>query len=87
MVFRDGERYVFAPPYGPDSDWVRNVLAAGGGDLLSRGRRIHLADPRLSGDAAPGVPVFVRGVLRRLGCTAYMTLTQPSASSDPKEKS
>ncbi|MCW2862737.1 MAG: hypothetical protein JWP48_4445 [Actinoallomurus sp.] len=85
MVFRDGERYVLALPYGPDSDWVRNVLAAGGCDLLTRGRRTHLNEPRLHGDAPPGVPVFVRGLLRRLGRTQYLTLTPPSSAS--KEES
>jgi hypothetical protein len=85
MVFRDGERHVLALPYGPDSDWVRNVLAAGGCDLLTRGRRTHLNEPRLHGDAPPGVPVFVRGLLRRLGRTQYLTLTPPSSAS--KEES
>jgi deazaflavin-dependent oxidoreductase (nitroreductase family) len=81
MVFRDGERYVFALPYGRESDWARNVLAAGGCDLLSRGRRVHLAEPRLREDASPGVPPFVRGVLRRLGHTEYLTL-HPSDSKE-----
>ena len=85
MVFRDGERYVFALPYGRESDWARNVLAAGGCDLLSRGRRIQLAEPRLHRDVPPGVPAFVRGVLRRLGGTEYLTLTRPS--SDSQEES
>jgi len=39
MVFRRGGRCVLALPYGSESDWVRNTLAAGGCDLVTRGRR------------------------------------------------
>ena len=44
-VFVRGEDYVIALPYGPGSDWVRNVLAAGGCDLTVRGRRVRLLPP------------------------------------------
>ena len=83
MAFREGGRYVFALPYGADSDWVRNVLAAGGGDLLTRGRRLRLSDPRVGENDAPAaLPAAVRLVLRRLGCTTYLTA---SIASDAKE--
>jgi hypothetical protein len=35
-VFRDGDRYLFALTYGADSDWVRDVLAAGGCEIEKR---------------------------------------------------
>ncbi len=42
-VFRRGEGYVFALTYGPDVDWVRNIIAR---------RRLHDAHPRPDGAAA-----------------------------------
>lgn len=39
----------FAIPiaYGAQSDWVRNLVAAGGGELLHRRRRYALGNPRI----------------------------------------
>jgi len=39
--------YVFVPNYGPRSDWVRNVLAAGTADLRIDGEEIELGSPRM----------------------------------------
>src|SRR5205085_12553135 len=41
---------VVALTYGPDSDWVRNVLAQGGCTLETRGRVVRLTRPRLVHD-------------------------------------
>ena len=41
-VFRRSDGYVVALGYGSHADWVKNVLAAGECDLVSRGRRHHL---------------------------------------------
>src|ERR671935_231859 len=46
-VFRRGDRYLFALTYGSDVDWVKNVLAAGGCDMQTRGRHIKLVGPEL----------------------------------------
>jgi deazaflavin-dependent oxidoreductase (nitroreductase family) len=50
-LFRDGDRYVIALTYGADSQWVRNVLAAGAVDIETRGA---LARPRT--DPPPSRP-------------------------------
>jgi deazaflavin-dependent oxidoreductase (nitroreductase family) len=47
---RPGDRYVLALTYGSDTDWVRNVVAAGGCELLTRGTHIELTAPRLFHD-------------------------------------
>ena len=44
----DGE-VVIALFYGADSDWVRNVVAAGGGELIRRRRTLTMTDPRIEG--------------------------------------
>ncbi|NKQ57182.1 nitroreductase family deazaflavin-dependent oxidoreductase [Amycolatopsis sp. K13G38] len=49
-VFRVPEGYVVALTYGPDSDWVRNVLAAGGCELETLGRVVTLTNPRVVHD-------------------------------------
>jgi deazaflavin-dependent oxidoreductase (nitroreductase family) len=52
LSFRRGGGLVFALTYGVETDWVRNVLAAGSCDLVMRGRAIHLVEPRLFHDPA-----------------------------------
>lgn len=38
LCFRRGSSVVFVVGYGGQSDWLRNLLAAGGGGLQHRGR-------------------------------------------------
>lgn len=47
---RPGDRYILALTYGVDTDWVKNVIAAGGCELLTQGTHIELAAPRLIHD-------------------------------------
>jgi deazaflavin-dependent oxidoreductase (nitroreductase family) len=49
-VFPKTGGYVVALTYGPESDWVRNVLAEGGCTIETRGRAVHLTAPRLVHD-------------------------------------
>src|SRR5262249_60631354 len=44
-VFRRGDSYVGSLPYGSDSDWVEDVLAAGGCDLLTPGGGVERGEP------------------------------------------
>ncbi|MER5785581.1 nitroreductase family deazaflavin-dependent oxidoreductase [Streptomyces mobaraensis] len=78
-VFRAGNAYVISLPYGPRSDWVRNVVAAGGCELVTRGHRVRLTAPRLYVDRVQtGIPVPVRAVLKRLGCFDFVELRPAS---------
>jgi deazaflavin-dependent oxidoreductase (nitroreductase family) len=49
-LFRRAGGYVIALTYGPDSDWVHNVVAAGGCLLETRGRTVRLTQPRVYHD-------------------------------------
>jgi deazaflavin-dependent oxidoreductase (nitroreductase family) len=70
-VFPRPGGYVIVLTYGPGSDWVRNVLAAGGCALETRGRTVRLTRPRLYHDERRrAVPAFVR-VVGRLGRVAH----------------
>jgi hypothetical protein len=64
-VFRDGNRYVFALTYGAESDWVRNVIAAGGCEMRTRRRNLRLRDPKRFRDPSRRlVPIPVRWIVR-----------------------
>ena len=77
-LFRSGDRYVIALTYGADSQWVRNVLAAGAVDIGTRGQRLHLVDPEVVHDAQRSlVPEPVRHVLRLANVTDFM-LVRPA---------
>ncbi|MGO4201617.1 nitroreductase family deazaflavin-dependent oxidoreductase [Rhodococcus sp. TAF43] len=72
-AFRIGNGYRFALTYGTDSDWARNVLAAGECDITVRGRVVHLDEPRLEVDrGARWAPAPVALVLRRIGADSYL---------------
>lgn len=46
-VFRRDGTYLFALTYSSDVDWVRNVLAAGECEIVTRGRRVRLVEPEI----------------------------------------
>jgi deazaflavin-dependent oxidoreductase (nitroreductase family) len=75
-LFHHGDRYVIALTYGRDSEWVRNVLAAGGCDVLTRGRVLHLTDPEVVRDPRRRlVPPPVRVALRAANVEHFMLLS------------
>jgi deazaflavin-dependent oxidoreductase (nitroreductase family) len=74
-LFRLRGDYVIALPYGPSSDWVRNVLAAGHCDVVARGCRLRLGEPRLVSDHGIQLPALTRAALRRLDATHFLALT------------
>lgn len=75
-IFRRDGNYVIALPYGPESDWVKNVLAAGGCELVTRGRRVRLAEPLIFEDHAQAhIPAHIRAVLLRLNVTLFIMMT------------
>ena len=83
-VFKVGDEYVLALTYGSDVQWVKNVLAAGGCDLRTRGRMVRLTDPRLFVD--PGrrsMPQPVRFFLGLMRVTEFMRLRIAQATEPP----
>jgi deazaflavin-dependent oxidoreductase (nitroreductase family) len=76
-AFRLDDGYVVSLPYGPDRDWVRNVLAAGSCTLERGGRRVELTRPRVlsAGEGLALVPAPVRAGLRLLRVTAFVRLS------------
>jgi deazaflavin-dependent oxidoreductase (nitroreductase family) len=74
-VFATADGYVFALTYGPDTDWVKNVLAAGGCELRTRGHVVRLTSPSLFHDEARrGIRPPERQVLRAIGVADFLSV-------------
>jgi deazaflavin-dependent oxidoreductase (nitroreductase family) len=80
-VFRTEDGYLFALTYGAGTDWVRNVVAAGGCELRTSGRVIRLTAPRLFHDEIRrDIRPLERQVLRIIGVADFLSLkTAPAA--------
>ncbi|HEX6232074.1 MAG TPA: nitroreductase family deazaflavin-dependent oxidoreductase [Jiangellaceae bacterium] len=77
-VFRREGGFLIALTYGSDSDWVKNVIANGGCELQTRGRRYTLTAPRVYRDESRrGVPAPVRAPLRAIRVNEFMSLDHP----------
>lgn len=69
--------FLLALTYGKESDWVKNVVAAGGCELETRGHRHRLTAPRIVHDEGRrGVPAPVRLPLRLLRVTDFLLLSE-----------
>ena len=53
-------------PYSAEAQWVKNLLAAGGGEMIRRGRRFGFVNPRIVTDPAAETlaPVIARAARR-----------------------
>jgi len=79
-VFRAPEGFLIALTYGRESEWVKNVLAAGGCELETRGVRNQLFAPTIVHDPTRRrFPLPVRIVLRLIGATDFMQLSTSRA--------
>jgi deazaflavin-dependent oxidoreductase (nitroreductase family) len=66
-VFSTDDGVAILLTYGPNRDWLKNLVAAGGGRMKRYGKTFELRDPRVmpKAEAAPSVtgswrPIFVR---------------------------
>jgi hypothetical protein len=76
MVFRRDRQMTIALTYGPDSQWVHNVIANGGCDLQTEGRKLRLVQPHLIHDERrTRMPAFVRLVLGLLNVSDFLELS------------
>jgi len=49
-VFQARDGFIVALTYGADTDWLRNIQAAGGGLLRTRGLTFQVSEPRVYRD-------------------------------------
>jgi deazaflavin-dependent oxidoreductase (nitroreductase family) len=74
-VFRRGEHYIFVLTYGSESQWVKNVLAAGGCQMRVGGRDIQLIEPELILNPPwQLVPLPVQFIERLAGVTEFLRM-------------
>ena len=74
-VFRSGNGLVIALTYSSESEWVKNVLAAGGCQIQTRGKVYELSMPTVVHDPTRRrFPIPVRNVLKLVGANEYMEL-------------
>ena len=70
----------FAIPayYGVRSQWVQNLLAAGGGEIRRRGKRYELLDPRVIASTDVGARGFAGLYIRGAESSVVATLRSRS---------
>src|SRR6202008_2700299 len=74
-VFRASNGFLLALPYSSQSEGVKNVLAAGGCEVKTRGKEYQLSSPNVVHDPTRRrFPIPVRVVLRIVGADEYMEL-------------
>jgi len=75
-VFRAPNGFIIALTYSSQSEWVKNVLAAGRCELRTVGRTYQLSTPKVVRDPSrQRFPVPVRIVLRVVGADECMELS------------
>jgi deazaflavin-dependent oxidoreductase (nitroreductase family) len=69
-------------PYGTDTDWVLNLLAAGCGELEASGRQIPVENPRIvdAEEAMALVPALLHPVLRLLSLPGFLLLDRAESA-------
>lgn len=75
-VFRCESGFVVPLTYGQDSDWVKNVFAAGSARLETRNEILDIRDPAFvdAADALRVIPVPVRLILSWLHVDRFLRL-------------
>jgi deazaflavin-dependent oxidoreductase (nitroreductase family) len=72
-VFPTPEGFLIALTYGPTSQWVQNVLAAGSAEIETRRTKYHLSNPTVVHDPTRHhFPLIVRIVLGIIGATDFL---------------
>jgi deazaflavin-dependent oxidoreductase (nitroreductase family) len=76
VAFASKQGFVIPMTYGRDVDWARNLVAAHGGEVEQRGRRVALRNPRIVdfGAAEARLPEALRSVFRAMDLPGYVLL-------------
>ena len=75
-VFRASNGFIIALTYSSRSQWVKNVLAADGCELKTRGEKYQLSAPNVVHDPTRRrFPLFVRMMLGIIGANDFMQLS------------
>ena len=80
VAFPSAKGFVIPMTYGRDVDWARNLVAAEGGEIEQRGRRVILRNPRIVRTAERDLPAAMRSVFRAMNLPGYMLLERQAAA-------
>jgi deazaflavin-dependent oxidoreductase (nitroreductase family) len=84
MVFRRGDQFDIALGSGSDVQWVRNVVAAGGGELEFQGRRVQVMEPTIRTDPTrQSLPWPLRRIGSAIGLTEFLALRERPKRRSP----
>ncbi|GBD84079.1 hypothetical protein BMS3Abin02_00465 [bacterium BMS3Abin02] len=77
-VIPHGDGFIIPLTYGRDTDWVKNVIAAGGCRLETRGRIMEMSDPQFipTGEGLRSVPTLFHLALARLDVEDFLHLSE-----------
>src|SRR5262249_25322519 len=79
-VFKRPGGYAAALTYGPESQWVRNVLAAGGCQIETGSKLVRLTNPRIVHDPSRRlVPRFIGDVLGLMDVNDFLLLDEQTS--------
>jgi deazaflavin-dependent oxidoreductase (nitroreductase family) len=75
-VFREPDGFLIALTYGRECEWVKNILAAGGCELETRGVRYQLSAPTIVHDPTRRrFPLLVGMILGIIAANDFMKLS------------
>ena len=79
-IFRTDDGVAVLLPYGTDTDWVRNVQAAGGAQVKLGGKTFRVTSPRIvpTADAVQTVKPPWGPIMRATGIQSTLLLTRAS---------
>jgi deazaflavin-dependent oxidoreductase (nitroreductase family) len=82
-AMRTADGFVIALPYGPNTDWLKNVTAAGSATLVHDGQTHRVDRPEVVpvAEASPDFPAGARRALRWLGVEECLRLHHTSEES------
>jgi deazaflavin-dependent oxidoreductase (nitroreductase family) len=84
MVFRRGDEFDIALGSGSDVQWVRNVVAAGGGALELQGRHVQVMEPTIRTDPTrQSLPWPLRRIGSAIGLTEFLALRERPERRSP----
>ena len=87
-LFLRGEHYIFVLTYGSESQWVKNVLAAGECRVRVRGRDVRLVEPEVMVNPPwELVPGLVRLIEHLAGVTEFLRMRVAPTASAPESSS
>jgi deazaflavin-dependent oxidoreductase (nitroreductase family) len=81
-VFTTADGLAVLLTYGPDRDWVKNLNAAGGGQVKRYGKTLRVTNPRVvtKAEAAPSVKGLTKPLFSILPFEYVMLLTRAGTS-------